>query len=111
MFDGLPSGHDQHLFSNVLHDWDVPAVQMLLAHSFRALRPGGRVAVHDCHVNAEKTGPAPVAEYSVLLMATTQGRCYSVTEVEDWLMQIGFLNVTYAPTIAHRSLITARKPS
>src|SRR5688572_15733883 len=29
--DSLPDGHDVHLFSNVLHDWEEPVVRKLLA--------------------------------------------------------------------------------
>src|SRR5437763_8687902 len=38
--DRLPEDCDGHLFSNVLHDWDERLVQMLLAKSAEALRPG-----------------------------------------------------------------------
>ena len=64
--DPLPMGCDIHLFSNVLHDWDGPTVQELLAKSFASLVPGGMIVVHDAHINAAKTGPLPVAAYSAL---------------------------------------------
>lgn len=110
MFEGqFPPGCDIHLYSNVLHDWDEPKVKMLLAHSFRALRAGGMLIVHDMHLHAEKNGPLPVAEYSCLLMHSTEGRCYSVAEIDGWLREIGFADVNYASTTADRSVITARK--
>lgn len=73
----LPAGHDVHLISNVLHDWDLPAVDTILAASFAALPPDGLLVIHDAHLNADKTGPLPVAAYSVMLMHGTEGRCYS----------------------------------
>ena len=109
MFEGIPTGHDAHLFSNVLHDWDVPRVRHLLEASHRALDPGGLLIVHDVHLNADKTGPIHAAEYSALLMHVTEGRCYSVKEMEDFLAQAGFSGVDFLPTAAGRSLITARK--
>jgi predicted O-methyltransferase YrrM len=109
MFQGLPAGCDAHLFSNVLHDWDVPEVRRLLVHSFNALPRGGLLIIHDAHLNAEKNGPLPVAAYSAILMHSTQGRCYSVAEIERWLGEAGFHNVTFQPTAADRSVITARK--
>lgn len=105
----LASGFDMHLFSNVLHDWDGPRVKELLAKSFAALPKGGMIVVHDAHINAEKTGPLPVAAYSALLMTITEGKCYSQREIEEFLTQAGFGEVNYFPTIADRSVMTARK--
>lgn len=110
MFDELPRGFDIHLFSNVLHDWDEKAIGLLLKNSFAALSHGGMVAIHDAHLNQKKTGPLPVAEYSVLLMYSTEGRCYSVAEMRDVLRESGFGRTQFVHTAAHRSLIIARKP-
>ena len=65
--------------------------------------------VHDAHINAAKTGPLPVAEYSVLLMTITEGKCYSEQDMADLLVGAGFSDVEYFPTVADRSVITARK--
>lgn len=105
----LPSGFDLHLFSNVLHDWDVPVVKQLVKKSFDALQAGGMLIIHDAHLNASKTGPLHVAEYSVMLMHSTEGRCYSVTEIDNYLREAGFVNVKFSPTGAARSVITAEK--
>ena len=107
--DALPSGHDVHLFSNVLHDWDVPEVRHLLASSWRSLEPGGLLLIHDAFVNADKSGPVPVAEYSVLLMHASQGKCYATSEHGAWLADLGFVDITYTDTVAHRGVLTARK--
>jgi predicted O-methyltransferase YrrM len=109
--DALPSGFDLHLYSNVLHDWDVDKVKPLLAASFRALTPGGLLIVHDAHLNADKTGPLPVAKYSALLMSVTEGRCYSTAEMEALLEAAGFRDMRYEPTAADRSMVTAVKPA
>lgn len=108
--DPLPRGYDLHLYSNVLHDWDVEKVRPLLAASFAALEPGGMLIIHDAHLNADKSGPLPVAKYSALLMAITEGKCYATSEMETLLTAAGFGNVTYAPTVADRSMMTATKP-
>jgi SAM-dependent methyltransferase len=108
--DPLPTGFDLHLFSNVLHDWDVDKVQALLAASFKALLPGGLLVIHDAHLNADKTGPLPVAKYSALLMSVTEGKCYSTAEMEALLGEAGFRDFHYEATVADRSFITARKP-
>jgi SAM-dependent methyltransferase len=111
MFDEeLPAGFDVHLFSHVLHDWDCDNVRKLLENSYRNLEPGGMVVIHDAHLRAGKDGPLPVAEYSVLLMFSTEGKCYSISEMQTILEETGFSDMRFIPTAAHRSAITARKP-
>jgi acetylserotonin N-methyltransferase len=105
----LPGGADVHLFSNVLHDWDVPTVADLLHKSFAALAPGGLIVVHEAFLNATKTGPLHVAEYSVLLMHASEGRCYSTSEMEAYLTAAGFTGCGYANGAAARGIMTARK--
>jgi SAM-dependent methyltransferase len=110
LFSGaLPEGYDVHLWSNVLHDWDAPTVEQLLKNSFSALPKGGMIVIHDSHVNREKTGPLPVANYSVFLMTSTEGKCYSIGEMEGFLSEAGFNESSYGDTALHHSLITAFK--
>jgi len=108
--DPLPRGYDLHLYSNVLHDWDLDKVRPLLAASFAALDAGGVLIVHDAHLDRDKSGPLPVAKYSALLMSVTEGKCYSISEMETLLTEAGFAEIAYTPTVADRSIITARKP-
>ena len=105
----LPAEADVHLFSNVLHDWDVPVVRQLLKKSFEAMLPGGLVMIHDAFLNADKNGPLHVAEYSVLLMHSSEGRCYSVGEMEAYLVDAGFVQPAYVAGAAARGIVTARK--
>jgi predicted O-methyltransferase YrrM len=108
--DAFPAGHDLHLFSHVLHDWGEEQVRQLLAASFAALPPGGWLVDHDTHINAAKTGPLPVAEYSVLLMHSTPGKCWSVAELGALLEQAGFTAIETRPTAADRTAVIARRP-
>jgi 3-hydroxy-5-methyl-1-naphthoate 3-O-methyltransferase len=108
--DPYPPDHDVHLLSNVLHDWDEASVRRLLAKSAAALPAGGRLVIHDAHLDADKAGPLEVAEYSVFLMHATVGRCYSVEEIALWLAEVGLGSVVHLPTAAYRSAIVATKP-
>jgi hypothetical protein len=108
--ESLPAGFDVHLISNVLHDWDVPVVESILAKSFQALAAGGLLIVHDAHINVEKTGPLPVAAYSAMLMHSTEGKCYSLSELFPMLEAAGFEEPKFTETAADRSIVTARKP-
>jgi len=58
MFEDIfPDGHDVHLLSNVLHDWDLAEVETLLHKSYQTLPCGGLVVAHEAFLNEEKTGP------------------------------------------------------
>jgi SAM-dependent methyltransferase len=105
--EALPVGYDVHLFSNVLHDWDTDKVRFLLAASAKALPTGGLLIVHDAHLNDDKTGPAPVAAYSALLMSVTEGRCYGTGEMRELLTEAGFTDIRHQDTACDRSIVTA----
>jgi predicted O-methyltransferase YrrM len=107
--DNFPKEHDVHFISHVLHDWDIKEVRMVLMNSYENLNPSGKLIIHDAHINKTKTGPISVAEYSVLLMFLSEGKCYSVTEMKDILKETGFRNIEYKPTILNRSIIAAEK--
>lgn len=108
----FPTGYDLHLYSHVLHNWPQEKVLPLLAKSFGALEPGGRIAIYSAHVSDFPDGPAPVptAEYSVLLAFLYEGRCYGIAETRRMLEQVGFRDTDWAPAEHNRSLIVARKP-
>lgn len=105
----LPADADVHLYSNVLHDWDEPVVRQLVRKSYEALTRGGAILIHDAFLNAQKNGPLHVAEYSVLLMHSSEGRCYSVSEMEAYLSAAGFTRITYRNTAAARGVMTGWK--
>lgn len=109
--DELPAGCDLHLISNVLHDWDEPAVKAILTKSFRALKPGGTLVIHDAYINETKTGPLPVAKYSALLMHSTEGKCYSLGEMRAYLAETGFSGLAFTETAADRGIVITRKPA
>jgi 3-hydroxy-5-methyl-1-naphthoate 3-O-methyltransferase len=108
--DAFPDDCDVHLWSNTLHDWDGATIKWLLDKSFAALPPGGLLVVHDKHLNSEKTGPLRIAELSVFLMAGTEGRFYSISEIADFLASAGFVRADYREVILDYSIITAHKP-
>lgn len=108
-WNDLPGGFDLHLISNVLHDWNEKTVEAILRKSHAALAPGGLLVIHDVHINEEKTGPFPNAAYSSLLMHSSEGKCYSLSELYPMLCSLGFDNPAFTPTVADRSFITALK--
>jgi 3-hydroxy-5-methyl-1-naphthoate 3-O-methyltransferase len=65
---------------------------------------------HDTQINRDKTGPLAVAHYSVLLMHSTRGKCWSVSELRVLLARAGAGQMGVRETAAGRSVVTARKP-
>jgi hypothetical protein len=104
-----PHGHDCHLFSNVLHDWDEAECRELLAKSAAGLPAGGQILIHDMLLDDDKSGPLWSAEYSVLLATITQGRLYSAAEIGGWLAALGFAIRGREPTALGRSVLMASR--
>lgn len=100
---------DTLLLSNVLHDWDLPEIRILLTRAAEALPTGGLLIIHDAFLDDTKSGPLPVAEYSVLLANISQGRCYSAAEYSALLQDTGFDPGPCLPTIADRGFLIARR--
>jgi hypothetical protein len=109
MFKELPPSYDVHLFANTFHDWDYDSVRRLAANSFESLASGGCIAVFDAHLNDKKDGPIAVAEYSCLLMHSTEGKCYSRKEICEVLKTVGFIQMEVVEVAADRSVITGKK--
>ncbi|MBP6601825.1 MAG: methyltransferase [Verrucomicrobiales bacterium] len=107
--DPWPVDCDLHLFSNVMHDWGTKEIATLLQRSFASLAPGGNVLIHETFLNAEKNGPLAVAEYSCILAHSTQGRCYSVREMADFLDEAGFQFLIHRETGGDRGAILASR--
>jgi SAM-dependent methyltransferase len=108
--DPVPEGADVCLLSNVLHDWDVADCRKLVTRCAAALAPGGWLLVHDVLLNDALDGPLPIALYSAALFSVTEGRAYSAAEYRAWLTAAGLQVDSITPTLAHCSVIAARKP-
>ncbi|HRQ88542.1 MAG TPA: methyltransferase [Bacteroidia bacterium] len=105
--DVWPMGCDLHLFSNVMHDWGSERILELLRRSRATLAKGGRVLIHEAFLDPDKRGPLPVAEYSCILVHSTQGRCYAWSEMEGFLSEAGFRSLGYRPTGGDRGVVVA----
>jgi hypothetical protein len=107
--ENIPNGFDIHLYSHAIHDWGFEENRQLIRKSYKSLNKNGIIMIHDAHINRDKDGPISVAEYSILLMFSTIGKCYSISELEDLLISEGFVDIKYQETVGNRSIITGRK--
>lgn len=107
--DPLPAGCDAMLLSNVLHDWDVPECEGLVAKAAAALPPGGRLLIHDAFLHDDHSGPLYPALFSVALMIMTEGRNYSGAEYASWMRAAGLTPGQPIPTLVHSSVLVGTK--
>ena len=106
--DTFPSA-DAILLSNILHDWDEPECQQLVAKCGESLSPGGRLLIHDVFLNDDLDGPLPIALYSAALFTLTEGRAYSARECRSWITAAGLAPGNVVPTLIHCGVLTAVK--
>lgn len=106
-----PQGPDGHFFSNVFHDWSDETCRDLARRSFEALPSGGRIFLNEILMDDDYTGPFPAAAFSLLMLAGTLGKQYSLLEFRDILESAGFTDVTAERTGGgYYSLVSAVKP-
>ena len=75
-----------------------------LKRSHAVMPRGGLLVIHDAFINSENR-PLAVAEYSALLMHSTQGKCYSIGEYSELLSGAGFVVGAYSATTANRGFL------
>ncbi|WP_435006041.1 methyltransferase [Tundrisphaera lichenicola] len=107
--DDMPEGADVILLSNILHDWDVVDGTVLVARCASALRPGGRLLIHDVFLNDALDGPLPIALYSAALFRLTEGRAYSAGEYRGWMNDAGIIPGEVIPTLIHCGVLPGVK--
>jgi ubiquinone/menaquinone biosynthesis C-methylase UbiE len=85
------SCYDLVLMSHITHDESPDDNQALLRKAHAALRPGGRVVVHDFMTKDDGTAPLFSVLFSVhMLTFTKAGRVYSEADYSAWLKGAGF---------------------
>lgn len=106
-----PAGHDVHFLSNIFHDWSDDTCRLLARRSFEALRPGGRLVLHEMLMDDDGCGPLATAAFSLLMLLGTRGRQYSLPELRGFLEGAGFTDVeAFGTGGGYYSLVVARKP-
>jgi ubiquinone/menaquinone biosynthesis C-methylase UbiE len=87
------SGYNLAILGHILHSEGEPAARDLLKKMYRALAPGGRIAIAEFLVNPERTGPPMPLFFAVnMLVNTDMGDTFSFPEISSWLTDAGFKN-------------------
>jgi hypothetical protein len=84
-------GYDLVLLTNFLHHFSPSACETLLHKVHRCLSRGGRVLTLEFVPNDDRVTPPPVAEFSLIMLATTpEGDAYTFKEYEQMFRAAGF---------------------
>ena len=106
--DDFGRGYDLVLLSSICHMLGPEENRDLFRRCYRALAPGGRVAIRDFILEPDKTGPRQAALFSVhMLVNTRAGATYSEEEYREMLRAAGFGEI--ARVTPGGGLIVARR--
>jgi len=112
MADSLPAGADLAWVSAIVHQNSRIQNRQLFRKVHQALIRGGRIAVRDIFMDADRTRPVPGALFAVnMLVATEGGGTYTVEELSEDLESSGFVDTFLARRDAQgmHSVLIARK--
>ena len=107
--DPFPAA-DLHFYSMIFHDWPAEKCRFLAKKSFDALKPGGRIIVHEMLFNNDRSGPFPVAANNITMLLWTEGEQYAGGEISSMLRDAGFKKIEVKPTFGYWSIVTGVKP-
>lgn len=104
--------HTVATLGHILHSEGEQRSRALLAKTFKALAPGGTIAIAEFLVNPDRRGPVMGLFFAAnMLVNTDQGNTYSFEEISAWLREAGFENPRTLPAPGPSPLILASKPS
>ena len=108
----FPTNFDFAWISAIIHQHGRSESQALYAKTYRALKPGGRVAVRDFVMDASRTSPMQGTLFGInMLVNTRNGMVYTFEEIRADLESAGFVNVRLAvPADTMSAIVTAEKP-
>ncbi len=104
-------GYGVATLGHILHSEGEERSRRLLAKVFRAMAPGGTVAIAEFLVNEDRTGPLTGLFFAAnMLVNTENGGTYSFEEISGWLREAGFAKARTMDAPGPSPLILASKP-
>jgi hypothetical protein len=112
MRDPIPPGADLAWVSAIAHQNSRAQNRLLFSRIFRALVPGGRIAIRDILMEEDRTRPVAGALFAVnMLVATEGGGTFTFAELRDDLAAAGFAQAAILRTDeAMNAVVAATKP-
>jgi len=103
--------YDIAILGHILHSEGEKRSRELLKRTFRALKPGGVIAIAEWLVNNERTEPTHALMFAVqMLVNSEKGDTFSFSEIKSWLGEAGFEKVRKLDAPGPSPLILATKP-
>ncbi len=107
--DPLPKA-DVVLMGHILHDWDLPTKQMLIAKAFDALPAGGALVVYEAIIDDDRSRNAFGLMMSLnMLIETPGGFDYTGADCAGWMRAAGFSSTRIEPLGGPDSMVIAIK--
>jgi predicted O-methyltransferase YrrM len=108
--DDLGTGFDLVFLSAIIHSNSPDQNRVLIEKGAKALNPGGQIIIQDFIVSEDRIGPLFGVLFALnMIVGTEAGDTYTESEVETWLMQAGFTNITSTTGFGPTTLITGQK--
>ena len=105
------TGHQVATIGHILHSEGPDRSRQLLRKTFRALAPGGTVAISEFLPNDDRTGPPTPLIFAVnMLLHTEAGDTFTFAEMAGWLREAGFANPRLLEAPAPSPLLLATRP-
>ena len=105
-------GHHIATLGHILHSEGEKRGRALLKKTFKALAPGGTIAIAEFLVDDARTGPPVSLIFAVnMLVNTDEGDTWSFDEIAGWLREAGFRDPRTVEAPGPSPLILATKPT
>ena len=110
--DEFPVGFDFAWISAIIHQHGRAESRALFEKAYRALKPGGRIAVRDFVMESNRILPAQGTLFGInMLVATHNGMVYTFDEIRAELESAGFADVRLAvPSDTMSAVVVAESP-
>jgi ubiquinone/menaquinone biosynthesis C-methylase UbiE len=103
--------HDIATLGHILHTEGKERSRALLRRVFRALKPGGTIAIAEWLVDDKRTGPLNGLIFAVnMLVHSEHGDSFSFKEIKSWLEEAGFKKIRKLDAPGPSPLVLATKP-
>ena len=93
---GLPGGErwDAVLLANVLHDHPPGRAAAIVETAASLLEPGGTLLIYEWLLEENRTDPAAVAMFALMMLVENEGgAAYTFEEISQWLAGAGLVDV------------------
>lgn len=90
----LEQEYDAAWLSQILHGEGLEDAELIVAKAVKALKPGGKIFIHDFILKNTMDGPLFPALFSLnMLIGTDKGQAYSEAQLREMLEKCGITNI------------------